>query len=101
MHEMTEKTGEKSLGRQALTHAAFTGMATVGPLLFFAGVGYWLDGRYDASPRYMFIGIAVAFVLTMTTLIWRSVVAVRSFSAEADRLAPPPPAAIVGDKDKS
>ncbi len=53
----------------ALAIAGHLAYMVVVPLLVLGGLGLWADRSFDTLPRYLFVGIVLAFV---TTIYWLS-----------------------------
>lgn len=58
----------KSFKEMALATFYYTSGAIFGPLLFFGGLGYLLDNKFDTQPRYLIIGVFLAFATTNVLL---------------------------------
>ncbi len=43
---------------------AYNAASILGPLLFFGGLGFWLDTVFDSKPFILLVGIFVAFIAT-------------------------------------
>ena len=53
--------------------AAYQGaVEAVFAILIGSGIGYWLDGRFDTSPRYLLIGVRLGFA-AFVWMSWRLV----------------------------
>lgn len=66
--KLVDPKGFRSL---ALATFYYTSGAIFGPLLVFGGAGYYLDQVSGTSPRYMLIGLLVAFFSTNVLLFKR------------------------------
>lgn len=44
------------------------GLVIVIPILVFLGIGSFLDEQFNSSPRYLVIGLAVSFIVSIATL---------------------------------
>ncbi len=55
------------------------GLVIVIPILIFLSIGRYFDNRFGTSPRFLFIGLSVAFVVSMATLV----VIVRKLNVQA------------------
>ncbi len=49
--------------------AAYTSASILGPLLLFGGIGIFLKNYYHKEMWFVFIFVAVAFVVTITLLV--------------------------------
>ncbi len=54
----------------ALRIAGTFGVAIAAPVVCFALVGKWLDGRYGTTPRFLILGFVLAAGLS-AVMIWR------------------------------
>lgn len=61
--------------------AELSGMIAI-PCVLAALLGKWLDARYDTSPRYMLILLALAFALTIYVIASKA----KSYSAAFNKL---------------
>lgn len=67
----TETPQSKSTYGNALALVATLNGYILGPLLLFGGIGYFLYTKYD-SLFFMFGGIVLAFVTTITLILKRT-----------------------------
>lgn len=61
---------------------AYSSAAVFAPLAIFLSLGFWLDRRWNTHPKFLIVGLAVAFVITNFLLIKKS----RSISLGSLRL---------------
>lgn len=43
---------------------SYTSASILGPLIFFVGIGYYFDQKFDTKPIMMIVNIFIAFFLT-------------------------------------
>lgn len=62
------QTDEQKVARRQ--GAAYQGaVEAVFAILIGSGLGYWLDGRFDTSPRYLLIGVGLGFAAFVMRLL--------------------------------
>lgn len=54
-----------------LAIAAYSGASIFGPMLFFGISGFFLDKKFNSGPKFLLIGIGVAFVFSNILLFKR------------------------------
>lgn len=69
LKNIVEAKNFKSL---ALVTFYYTSGAIFGPLFFFGGAGYFIDQSSGTSPRYLLIGLLIAF-LSSNVLLFKKV----------------------------
>jgi len=52
--------------------AGYIGGSIFGPLIFFMTAGYFLDRHFGTKPKYMLIGVGIAFIISNVILIRKS-----------------------------
>ncbi len=65
LKNIVDPKGFRSL---ALATFYYTGGAILGPLLFFGGAGYFLDQASGTAPRYLLLGLLLAFFVSNVLL---------------------------------
>ncbi len=58
---MTDRRDEKESGGRSKGAVYQGGSEAVFAILIAAGIGYWLDSRFDTAPIFLLIGLAVGF----------------------------------------
>ncbi len=58
---MTEPQTEKEIRARRQGRAYQGAFEAVFAILVAAGIGTWADNRFDTTPRYLLIGIAIGF----------------------------------------
>ncbi len=58
---MTDRRDEKELRGRRKGAVYQGGSEAVFAILIAAGIGYWLDNRYDTAPTLLLIGLAIGF----------------------------------------
>ena len=51
---------------------AYSSAAVFGPLAVFLILGYWFDKFFNSSPKFLLIGLAIAFIVTNILLFKKS-----------------------------
>jgi F0F1-type ATP synthase assembly protein I len=59
--EQTGQSGQKGRGTLGKGAAYQGAVEAVFAILVAAGIGYWADQRFESSPLYLFIGLAIGF----------------------------------------
>jgi F0F1-type ATP synthase assembly protein I len=58
---VTDRRDEKELEGRRKGAAYQGGSEAVFSILIAAGIGYWLDSRFDTAPKFLLIGLVVGF----------------------------------------
>jgi len=58
---VTDRRDEKELEDRRKGAVYQGGSEAVFAILIAAGIGYWLDSRFDTAPAFLLIGLAVGF----------------------------------------
>ena len=64
-----ERQGERDRPAQRQNAAYQGALEAVMAILIAAGIGYWADQRFETSPRYLLIGVAVGFASFVLRLV--------------------------------
>lgn len=67
--EAAGQTGEKRRGTLGKGAAYQGAVEAVFAILVAAGIGYWADQRFESSPLYLFIGLAIGFAAFVLRLV--------------------------------
>lgn len=54
----------KTVKQLAIGMFSYTSVSILGPLVFFLGIGYYLDFKFDTKPIFMIIALFSAFIIT-------------------------------------
>ena len=71
----------------SLVASVYGGGAILGPILIFAGGGYFLDKFFGREHLFLFIGLALAFVTTNILLYRQSMKIMREMESMTSRSA--------------
>lgn len=82
--ESPNQTGVR-FGKGMAVAAHITGYI-IGPLVIFAGLGWWLDQKFDTSPFIMLGAILLAFITTNILIFKRASDVVRSYAVPKEVL---------------
>ncbi len=66
---MIEPQTEKEVDARRHGRAYQGAFEAVFAILVAAGIGYWADDRFDTTPRYLLIGIAIGFCSFVVRLL--------------------------------
>ena len=56
---------DKKTTRQIMfSMAAYSSVCIFGPLIFFGSIGWFLDRRFDSSPKILLFTVLIAFIFT-------------------------------------
>lgn len=66
---MTDRRDEKESGGRSKGAVYQGGSEAVFAILIAAGIGYWLDSRFDTAPALLLIGLVVGFASFTLRLI--------------------------------
>lgn len=69
----------KSVKELALGMAAYTGVSTFGPIIFFGIAGYILDRVFETNPLFLIAGISLAFIITNALIYKKISVLIKKF----------------------
>ncbi len=66
---MTDRRDEKESQTRHRGAVYQGGSEAVFAILIAAGIGYWIDGRFDTAPTFLLIGLAVGFAAFTLRLV--------------------------------
>ena len=62
------RTGDAETQRQWYRMMS-VGFEFIVAILFFGGIGWWLDGRFDTSPWLLFMGLSAGFAVGLWAMV--------------------------------
>ena len=81
---MTDRRDEKESQTRHRGAVYQGGSEAVFAILIAAGIGYWIDGRFDTAPSFLLIGLAVGFACFTVRLVRLGREVQRNTSSEAE-----------------
>ena len=81
---MTDRRDEKESQTRHRGAVYQGGSEAVFAILITAGIGYWLDSRFDTTPTFLLIGLAVGFACFTLRLVRLGREAQRKSLSEAE-----------------
>lgn len=75
---------QKDNRRIVLAIAAYSSASILGPMLFFGILGFFLDKYFNSNPKFLLIGIGVAFIFSNILLFKKKSFLLKNKLIESD-----------------